>query len=204
MSKGFEKSSFLFGQNAVFIEDLYKKYMKDPRSIDDSWLQFFQDYHDENITLQNQIFTKETRKKEKDTSYLNTELISALSSNSKISTNFNDSNFAQLKQIRIQQLKEAYRARGHLCTNLDPLGLRKVKTREEAGLNLDSFGLSKADLTVNELNLDKIYCGSIAVEFTHLDNKEEIDWLYKKFENPINDLLLNTDIDDRKKYCLTI
>ena len=41
MGRDFEHSSFLFGSNSVFIEQLYQKYLQDPNSIDPSWAKFF-------------------------------------------------------------------------------------------------------------------------------------------------------------------
>ena len=43
MPKDFEETSFLFGSNSVFIEELYQQYLKDPASVDPSWIEFFQD-----------------------------------------------------------------------------------------------------------------------------------------------------------------
>ena len=37
MGKDFEYSSFLFGSNSVFIEELYQKYLQDPAEIAQSY-----------------------------------------------------------------------------------------------------------------------------------------------------------------------
>ena len=37
----FEKTSFLQGINSPFIEELYLKYLNDPQSIPQSWIEFF-------------------------------------------------------------------------------------------------------------------------------------------------------------------
>ena len=37
----FEKTSFLQGSNSTFIKELYLKYLNNPKSIPQSWLEFF-------------------------------------------------------------------------------------------------------------------------------------------------------------------
>lgn len=48
MSKKFEQTSFLFGNNAVFVEELYQLYLANPQLVDPSWQQFFEDFVEEN------------------------------------------------------------------------------------------------------------------------------------------------------------
>ena len=40
------ETSFLYGANAAFVEDLYARYGKDPASVDPSWRAFFQSLHE--------------------------------------------------------------------------------------------------------------------------------------------------------------
>src|SRR3546814_5089289 len=42
-----EELSFLFGGNAVFIAELYSRYVEDPDSVDPSWKSFFDDLRDD-------------------------------------------------------------------------------------------------------------------------------------------------------------
>ena len=44
---GLEGSSFLFGANSAFIEQLYQRYLTSPNSVDASWQQFFSELGDE-------------------------------------------------------------------------------------------------------------------------------------------------------------
>jgi 2-oxoglutarate dehydrogenase E1 component len=44
LSSPFEKNSFLFAGNLVFVEEIYQQYVKDPKSVDPSWQEFFKDY----------------------------------------------------------------------------------------------------------------------------------------------------------------
>src|SRR5512147_1934627 len=38
----FEATSFLYGANASFIEDMQARYQNDPNSVDESWRNFFE------------------------------------------------------------------------------------------------------------------------------------------------------------------
>ena len=49
-----EQTSFLYGGNGSFIEDLYARYLTDPAGVDASWRAYFDDLEPENRTLFNQ------------------------------------------------------------------------------------------------------------------------------------------------------
>ena len=46
-NKAFHSSSFLQGHNAVFVEQLYARYAKDPSSVDESWRKYFESLGDD-------------------------------------------------------------------------------------------------------------------------------------------------------------
>jgi 2-oxoglutarate dehydrogenase E1 component len=43
----FARTSFLYGGNAAYIEDLYAKYERDPAAVDVAWREFFRSLKDE-------------------------------------------------------------------------------------------------------------------------------------------------------------
>ena len=43
----FEKTSFLQGSNSTFIKELYLQYLNNPKSIPQSWLEFFDGLDDD-------------------------------------------------------------------------------------------------------------------------------------------------------------
>ena len=47
----FQASSFLQGQNAEYIEQLYARYANDPASVDDAWASFFRQLGDSELFL---------------------------------------------------------------------------------------------------------------------------------------------------------
>ncbi len=105
------------------------------------------------------------------------------------------------RQDRVDQLIRAYRVRGHLIAALDPLDLPKERTYPE--LNPAYYGFSQADLdmlfssttipgsqvmTLRSIiaHLRKTYCGSIGVQFMHIDDLQMKMWLQNKMETTQN------------------
>ncbi|NRB10377.1 MAG: 2-oxoglutarate dehydrogenase E1 component [Rickettsiaceae bacterium] len=195
MSENFEKTSFLFGSNSIFIEELYQKYLEDPKSIDVSWQEFFHSHQDiipfkttSKIIIKEQAGEREEKK-----------VASALSENS----------------LRARFMIDSYRKRGHYLANLDPLGLEVVKTREELNLNIEDFGFTADQMnevlditgefsdikncTLAELKqiLDTTYSGSIAAEFAHVESTEQQKWLFNRFEDSNTHISLS--VEDKKK-----
>ena len=48
----FALTSFLYGGNAAYIEDLYAKYEADPASVDAEWQSFFQSLKDDPASVE--------------------------------------------------------------------------------------------------------------------------------------------------------
>ncbi len=100
-------------------------------------------------------------------------------------------------QAAVDALISAYRKLGHLAAKLDPFG--REEPRPDS-LNLAYHGLSEADLsqsvdvsltgiegatsTLGELiqHLEATYCGTIGLEFIHIQEMREREWFLRKFE----------------------
>ena len=111
-------------------------------------------------------------------------------------------------QGRVYQLVNAYRVRGHLFAKIDPLGTPPEAAPE---LELSNFGLTESDYdvtfptvgvagiperaTLREIiaHLSATYCGSIGVEFTHIEEPEARDWLQNAMESTKNRASLDRD-----------
>ena len=113
-----------------------------------------------------------------------------------------------VKQAKVLQLINLYRVRGHLISDLDPLG---SKTQYHAELDPSSYNLTIWDLdrhfitggfgnlntaTLREiLNiLEKTYCDKIGVEYMHIQNPAEKAWLQNKMESVRNTPSFNNEI----------
>ena len=102
---------------------------------------------------------------------------------------------------RVTQLVNAYRVRGHLFAKIDPLGTPPEAAPE---LELANFGLTEADYdvefptagiaglpgraTLRQIiaHLSATYCGSIGVEYTHIEEPDAREWLQNAMESTRN------------------
>jgi 2-oxoglutarate dehydrogenase E1 component len=109
-------------------------------------------------------------------------------------------------QSRVAHLVNAYRVRGHLFANVDPL---ENPTAAAPELELSHFGLSETDLDktfstagmaglperarLREIvaHLKETYCSSIGVESTHIEEPEPRLWLQQQMESTRNRALLD-------------
>ena len=104
---------------------------------------------------------------------------------------------ATLDSIRALMLIRAYRVRGHLEAQLDPLGLQVPKPHPE--LDPHSYGFADADFdrpvfidkvlgretaTMREIIgiLRQTYCGPIGVEFMHIQDPDQKAWIQRRME----------------------
>ncbi len=104
------------------------------------------------------------------------------------------------RQDRVNQLIHAYRVRGHLLAQLDPLGQERQPIKE---LQLEHWGLSERDmdslfssttvggttvLTLREIMtlLETTYCRSVGVQFMHIDDLDAKNWLINRLEDSAN------------------
>ena len=101
--------------------------------------------------------------------------------------------------LRVEQLVRAYRERGHVLADLDPLGL--AGRAEHVELNPDHYGLGEDDLeeTFTFLwggaavswplgrilkELRRVYCGSVGIQYMHIDDLDIQAWLRERLEGP--------------------
>jgi len=104
------------------------------------------------------------------------------------------------KQARVLQLIHAYRVRGHLVTDLDPLDSKRAPHKD---LDPATYGLTLWDLdrefftnglsgrdraTLREILevLRDTYCGTIGVEYMYIADPERKEWLQDRMESSRN------------------
>ena len=108
-----------------------------------------------------------------------------------------DMRAATLDSLRAVMLIRAYRIRGHLIANLDPLALEDKPLHPELdpksyGFGDDDWdrpifidhvlGLETATLTEIIDRLRKTYCGTIGVEFMHIQDPAQKAWIQERIE----------------------
>ena len=106
-------------------------------------------------------------------------------------------NRATRDSVRALMLIRAYRIRGHLHADLDPLKLRHVPDHGELKPATYGFGPGDLDRPIfidNVLGLEvatmrqicelmkRTYCGTFALQYMHISNPEEAAWLKERIE----------------------
>src|SRR3954452_2448615 len=208
----FARSSFLYGGNAAYIEDLYSRYEADANSVDAEWRDFFASLKDQSADV-----TKSARGAswKKPPLVERNELLSALDGQwadtekklgDKVRTKAQgagveltpaDVQQATRDSIHALMLIRAYRIRGHFHAKLDPLGLEPPKDDEE--LDPRSYGFSDGDLdrkifldfvlglefaTMREIVAicQRTYCQTMGIEFMHISNAQQKAWIQERIE----------------------
>ncbi|MBY0281243.1 MAG: 2-oxoglutarate dehydrogenase E1 component [Alphaproteobacteria bacterium] len=171
----FSQQTALFGNNISYILSLYKQYCDNPNFVSVEWQDFFKDFPAEDFLDEQPIWPKKSLKK-------------------KIKLTETPSNIED--SLQSWQLIQAYRTSGHFSANLDPLNLEKPKQHPE--LDPKFYGFRNEDLSkiiyaedfgyivLKDLlqTLHNTYCGKIGVEFMHIEDTEQRNWIKERFENP--------------------
>jgi 2-oxoglutarate dehydrogenase E1 component len=207
-----ENLSFLNGANAEYIAHLYSVYLRDKTKIDSSWRSFFDSLDDREVSVLRELHGASWTPQEnrKDINGFNGNLRPAVSeltahaeqaSSSPAPAVTGDVRKATNDSISALMLIRAYRARGHLISNLDPLQLKEKDYHPE--LDPQHYGFSESDFdrpiyiggvmgmetaTMREIvaALQATYCGTIGVEFMHLTDPNEKAWIQQRIEEPRN------------------
>ncbi|MBF6610664.1 MAG: 2-oxoglutarate dehydrogenase E1 component [Chryseobacterium sp.] len=186
-----DRFSFLNAAHSQLIEDLYQQYKKYPDSLEPSWKAFFQGFE----------FAQEDYGDQDSSSASVVQYAAQAENREQISENTR-------KEFKVLNLIEGYRTRGHLFTNTNPI---REGRHHEPTLDIENFGLSEADLdqtfnsametgmksaaTLKQLisHLKKIYCGSIGVEYMHIHDIAEKEWIRKWLQKSDNQAVLTEE-----------
>ncbi|KAJ0424416.1 thiamine diphosphate-binding protein [Aspergillus carlsbadensis] len=195
--------SFLQGNTANYIDEMYLAWRKDPSSVHISWQTYFRNMEEGKMPI-SQAFQPPPTLVPTPTGGVHQEMPGAglgLSAGTDVT-----------KHLKVQLLVRAYQARGHHKAKIDPLGIRGEaeafgysKPKE---LELDHYGFTERDLDEEfdlgpgilprfatdgrkKLSLreiiaacEKIYCGSYGVEYIHIPDRKPCDWIRDRFEVP--------------------
>ena len=199
----YQKTSFLNKSNSTFIEQMYLKFLNKDSSLPDSWKKYFINIGDNIETI-----VKEINGPSWDPSVKKIDLYEIKKNFNKIveETSIDKKNFGidkkdiqkfNTQSIRAVSLIRAYRQRGHLIANLDPLEIRENEYLDE--LHPESYGFKKEDYNI-KIYLDgiinrqysnireilgflkKTYCGKIGYEYMHISNPVERKWFRDRVE----------------------
>lgn len=180
-------TSLLAGGNAAYLEQLYDRYLADPDSVTPAWRAYFEQLP--RVDGQNPEVSHSAVR----------ELFRQWPAPSRATTTVAASTVRhEHKQIKVLQLINAYRFRGHQVAKLDPLELSDRPDIPD--LHLSHHGLTEDDLaTVFETGslvgapnaslreileaLRKTYCGPIGAEYMHINDTVEKRWIQQRLES---------------------
>ena len=127
-NQNYKKTSFLTGINSDYIEEYYSLYLQNPKLIPEDWVEFFDGLkEDSNNILQNIKGPSWNPKKIKPIENIQ---IRETKSEEEF-TDLPSVKQASTDSVRAIMLIRAYRIRGHLIANLDPLQLQKKEEHPE-------------------------------------------------------------------------
>ena len=213
LNEALEATSFLYGSNAPFVEQQYERFVRNPGSVDADWRAFFQSLADregdvtraaEGPSWQRQDWPR--AESGEWTSALTGEWaeqtakkIEAKAASGGVSLSEDQVRAATLDSIRALMLIRAYRIRGHLKADLDPLKLTPPADHPELdptfyGFTPDTWhrpifidhvlGLETATIAEILGILARTYSSTIGVEFMHITDPEQKAWLQERIEGP--------------------
>ena len=184
-----KKTSFLSQNNSAFIEHMYIKYVNNDPSIPESWKKYFQELNEDASAIIKDINGPSWSKK--------------IDNDNKDNSKLEDIEKQKVDSVKAIALIRAYRIRGHLIANLDPLGMMKRDYLHELhpadhGFEKEDYNrkiylssyLDKEYASVNEimLKLRKVYCSTIGAEFMHISDPKEKIWFRERMERKENQI----------------
>ena len=145
----FEKTSFLGNNSSEFVENLYADYLNNPQKLPEEWKLFFEGLNDKKEKILKNVNgpSWSPRKKIIKKYSIKDENLTQDTENIKTSTDNQDLLEAAKNSVRANMLVRAYRIRGHLISNLDPLELQLRQEHPE--LKPETYGFSEKDLNKN-------------------------------------------------------
>ncbi|KAL1846543.1 2-oxoglutarate dehydrogenase E1 component [Paecilomyces lecythidis] len=193
--------SFLQGNTANYIDEMYLAWKKDPSSVHVSWQTYFKNMEEGKMPVSQAFQPPPTLIPPPAGGVPSIMPGAGLGADNDLTDH-----------LKVQLLVRAYQARGHHKAKIDPLGIRGDSEafgyNDPKELHLDHYGFTEADLdkefslgpgilprfatesrkklTLREIidACEKIYCGSYGVEYIHIPDRKPCDWIRDRFEIP--------------------
>ncbi len=211
------ETSFLSGASAGYLEYLQNQYEHDPDSVDPQWRRFFDSVAEEGAEpgdggtgaswkrpgrpplANGGTLSALDGSRGSTEAFVGAEIQAEATAETRGGVSEDELRRATRDSVRAIMLIRAFRMRGHLHANLDPLGLEPARDREE--LDPSAFGFLETDYdrpifidgvlgleyaTLREMVaiLRRTYCGTIGFEFMHMSDPDEKAWMQLRIEGP--------------------
>jgi len=209
-----DRRSFLYGSNAGFIAELYRRYLENPASVDPSWAQFFRDLQDDAASLRGELQGASWAPRRPLSGPAPAEApADGDGHEAPAAAAAEEIRRATLDSLRAVMLIRAHRVRGHLIAALDPLGLERREYHPE--LDYRTYGFTDEDLdrpifinnmlgfetaTLRQIveRLRATYCGHIGVEYMHIQDPDQKLWIQERIEQIHN----RTEFTSKGKHAI--
>ena len=209
--------SFMDGANADYIDQLQARFANDPASVEAGWAEFFRALGEAEVEAKRAAagpswaradwppqpaddltaaLTGEWPIAPKEAKGAG-QKIAAKAAEAGVNLTDDQIKRAVLDSIRALMIIRAYRIRGHLIADLDPLNMRDQTPHPE--LDPRSYGFAEADMD-RPIFIDKVlgletasmrqimdivkrtYCGTFALQYMHISDPEQAAWLKERIE----------------------
>jgi 2-oxoglutarate dehydrogenase E1 component len=183
--KAWLESSHLGGGNMAYVDELYESYLAEPTSVGDEWREFF--------ARLPKIDGVDLETRHSDIRQQFAELAKNKHREVVVANSGGDS-----RQVKVLQLINAFRFRGHQHAKLDPLDLwKRSRVRDlelsyhdlstsdfDSEFNVGSFVAGTEKMKLGDLvkALETTYCGSIGAEYMHIVSTDEKRWIQQRLE----------------------
>ncbi len=192
MMQSYQGTSYLFGGNAPYVEELYEAYLNDPSSVPDNWRHYFDGV--QNLPAVDGSATKDIA---------HAPIVASFAQRARIAPirHVEDSADSSMgrKRVAVQQLIATYRNVGTRWADLDPL--KRTERPNIPELDPAYYGFTDADMDIvfntsntffgkdkmklRELlqNLRQTYCGTIGSEYMYITDQNIKKWWQEKLES---------------------
>ena len=218
----FKASSFMQGHNAAYLEQLQARYANDPSAVDEAWRQFFAELGEDAGAAQAEasgpswartdwpptpggdlVFALDGQWPEEVKPAKVAEKVAEKAKEKSVEISEAQVRRAVLDSVRALMIIRAYRIRGHLAADLDPLGMHSNGDHPE--LDPKNYGFAEADMD-RPIFLDMVlglemasmrqiiaivrrtYCGTFALQYMHISDPEQAGWLKERIEGYGNEI----------------
>jgi 2-oxoglutarate dehydrogenase E1 component len=203
--KGVDPSdSFLSGNTANYVDEMYMMWKEDPKSVHGSWNVYFKNMESGDMPISKAFVPPPS---------IVSQPAGGIPSVSFAATPGEGSGSDVTNHLKVQLLVRAYQARGHHKAKIDPLGIRN-EAQQPFGvgnpkeLELKNYNFTEADMdqeftlgpgilprfktegrdkmTLREIvdACERIYAGSYGIEYIHIPDREQCDWIRQRVEVP--------------------
>eukprot|EP01135_Chromosphaera_perkinsii_P007575 Nk52_evm31s914 gene=Nk52_evmTU31s914 len=183
----FGANNFMNGTTGPYVDEMYRSWKNDPSSVHASWDAYF-----------------------RTGSFQPSPALGAKGASSGDAMSGGPTSAKVIQDhLNVHALIRGYQVRGHNVAKLDPLGILEADLDGSipAEIQYQSYGFTEADLdrefnvaigeemstgfmgnkstiTLRELikRLEETYCGTIGVEYMHIQNQKECNWIREKIE----------------------